>query len=648
MAETAKSRKLWPTCDARSVLTWKEMTEHFKCPAYYPQPEKCVALSYTWWCIQTGSMQCLTQMIDFLTSAKTPDPCSVREVLVGVMRTAVMFNSPSTVRHVLNYAKAKWSEEELYATAECLSGDCDCIDQALDNDEQLDGCACCNWFGCSYNWSKEESPCTILMSFLLARTEITDLLVEFAENLNVEVREQIYPHLMELEEYDVPPVRLLWAASAGNAKMVQRLLAQGADPNEDLAGDPFDRTPLMHSVYHKKPGMVANLIRAGASEAAAIHLCTPADMVVMASATSLLNVLCVENNRLINPSRLIHLGGIFNNVSFVKHIFTLCGPQFLKDHFADCVKKSLWPGQQSSVEMAELVLPHLVGALGEWSGQYVRLVRVAVKMDRPDLLRVFLSNETFYQNAVKADWYDILDSRHCSHTYPAVCCVRVLLGEGLCVNPRRDELPCPSVLHDAVEVNCTGLVKLYLRAGADSTALAYRGDQHSSNTFTPAQYARKKGHEECAELIEQFFPTLAQLCLWTVRLNLHKPMSKYVDSLCVPVELKHEIVLPWFDSMFMRYHILAFVPPACIHCTDIIMHLSTLKLWRKKRQERFCCLLCLFTPALTKTPLCTCFHYMHPFSINFKHTAVSVVYEFTLRCVRRVFFFVFFVFLFEK
>ena len=260
---------------------------------------------------------------------------------------------------------------------------------------------------------------------------------------------------------------------------------------------------------------------------------------------NIVDVLCVDDNgQLKNPGFMLQIAVMFNNIDFAKYLINRSVPALVQTLFSEIVAESNWPDDHSLVEVAELMLPYLVSAFGESSWHYSQLVQASMKCDRPDLLRVFLSHETVYKNVAGWNWYDILESKDCFQKYLSVGCVRVVLGEGLCINPRDDDVFTPPVLHDAIDVNCTGLVKLYLRAGADTTQLASRTVSYSRSTSTPAQYARKKEREECAELIEQFFPTLAQLCLWTVRLNLRKPMSKYVDSLCVPVELKHEIVLP--------------------------------------------------------------------------------------------------------
>ena len=237
----------------------------------------------------------LTQLIDFLTSDMTTNPAEPREVLVGVMRAAVKCNSPSTVRHVLNYAKVKWSEEELQQAASCLCGSCECLFNCQREDlERHGGCECCNWLGCSMRWTKGQSPCTLLLSFLLARTEITDLLAEFAEGLGVRARHKLCPHLVELEDDDEEDeeedeegdlmVCLLRATSAGDEEEVRTLLAKGADPNGETYMDEYCRTPLMHAIYHRKPGMVTDLLQAGASLDQSLHICSPADLVVISSA----------------------------------------------------------------------------------------------------------------------------------------------------------------------------------------------------------------------------------------------------------------------------------------------------------------------------------------------------------------------------
>ena len=550
MAEDAFSRKLWPAFDVRSVLSLKELTEHLRSPGFDTElePEKSVAFSYACWTIHTGSMSCLTRLIDFMTSDKASTPSTVSETLVGVMRAAVVTNSPSTVRHVLKYAKAKWSDDELLTAAICLSGKCECMMPAAVDDENTMCCACCSWVGCSFPWTKRNpyAPCTVLLSHMLSRTEITNLLVEFAEGLGLTVREQLWPHLREMTpSSDMPGVHLLRAASSGDEEEVRRLLAEGADPSGDRGYDFFGRTPLMHSIYHKKLGMVSDLLQAVADKADVSTIpCTAADMVALAGATDMIDVLCVDGDgKLRNAGKLLKLARVFNNVDFARHIISRCDTMFLQSHFLKAARQIFWAGH-TSVEMAELMLPYLADACGLHSVTHICVIGLLVDADRPDLLRVFLSHERFYQVVANANWYDILECRSFSYLYPSVACVRVMLGEGLCINPRDDSLPSPTVLHDAVEVNCTGLVKLYLRAGADTGMLAFPGYPPPATSLTAVQFAQKEGHEECAELIEQYFPSLVHLCLWTVRLNLRKPMSKYVNSLCVPSELKHEIVLP--------------------------------------------------------------------------------------------------------
>ena len=549
MAKDVFSRKLWPVFDARNVLSLKELTEHLRSPSYNAEPEKNVAFSYACWTIHTGSMPCLTRLIDFMTSDKASTPSSVSETLVGVMRAAVVTNSPSTVRHVLKYAKAKWNDDELLEAAICLTGHCECIWLAIDKNEHTMCCCCCKWSGCSFPWNDDDAPCTVLLSHVLARTEITNLLVEFAEGLGLTVREQLWPHLREMTPDDcyneVPEAHLVRAASSGDEEEVRRLLAEGADPNCDGCYDFFGRSPLMHSIYHKKPGMVSELLQAGADKEDVFTIsCTATDMVALAGATDMFDVLCADGDgKLQNAGHLLELARAFNNVDFARHVISRCDTTLLQSHFLKAAEQTFWPGH-TSVEVAELMLPYLVDACGPHSVTHSSVVEALIYADRPDLMRLFLSHERFYEDVANKNWNDILEDRSISYNYPSVACVRVMLGEGLCINPRDDDLYCPTVLHDAVELNCTGLVKLYLRAGADTGILAYRGYPHPATSLTAVQFARKEGNEECAELIEQYFPSLVHLCLWTVRLNLRKPMSKYVNSLEVPLELKHEIVLP--------------------------------------------------------------------------------------------------------
>ena len=480
--------------------------------------------------------------MDFMTSDKTTVPWSPREVLVGVLRAAMLANSPFTVRYVLKYAEAKLTEKDLQDAAKCLSGECDCPKPYWTPLR-----VCCCW-SCS---DISGLPFTILASFFMARTMVTDLMVDFAESLGVKIRGKLWPHLAQQEDDDVdPPERLLRAASRGDEEEVRILLAEGVNPDDgrDLDADMFGRTPLMHAICHKKPSLVEALLQAGANTKMESYNIDVPSMVAIANATELIDILCVDQDGRLFPRsgpQLLDVASRCNNVGFHRAIVSRCEAQLLESHFSEfCPDSLFWhPGSSFSFEIAETMLPHLLSAFGMCSSKYTRTVEALLISDCPNVLRVFLSHELFFKSNEK-NWYVFLDRKNLMYAQPSTACIRVLLGEGLCINPRDDTLPSPTVLHDAVEGNCTGLVKLYLRAGADRTLLAYGDFPRSEGTLTPAQYARKKGHDECAELIEQFFPTLTQLCLWIVRLHLHKPMSKYVDSLCLPVDLNCEIVLP--------------------------------------------------------------------------------------------------------
>ena len=486
--------------------------------------------------------------MDVMISDKTTVPWSPPKVLVGVLRAAMLANSPFAVRYVLNYARAKLTEKDLRGAANCLGGECNCPAERVWSPFRV----CCAWRGSHIN----HLPFTILESFFMARTKVTELMVEFVESLGIKIGEKLWPHLAQQKDDDVNPLeRLLRAASRGDEEEVRLLLAEGVDPDDGRDADMFGRTPLMYAIYHKKPSMVEALLQAGANTETEIYDINALSMVAIANATELIDILCVDKDGKFSSKSapwLLEVARQCNNVGVFRAVVSRCEDQLLESRFSGLVQRPhYWhAGSCFSFEIAETMLPHLLSAFGKCSRKYTRTVQALLISDYPNVLRVFLSHESFYKNTEK-NWYVLLGGKDRDyHAYPSTACVRLLLGEGLCINPRDDTLPSPTVLHDAVEINCTGLVKLYLRAGADRTLLAYRDFPRSQGTLTPAQYARKKGQDECAELIEQFFPTLTQLCLWTVRLHLHKPMSKYVDSLCVPIELKCEIVLPWIPNAF--------------------------------------------------------------------------------------------------
>ena len=278
----------------------------------------------------------------------------------------------------------------------------------------------------------------------------------------------------------------------------------------------FGRSPLMHAIYHKKPSMVEAFLQAGANTKTESYGIDAYSMVAIANATELIDILCVDQDGKFFPRSapwLLEVASRCNNVGFLRAVASRCEAQLLESHLYDLVPHAFFweSGSCFSFEISETILPYLVSAFGKCTRKYTRTVQALLISDCANVLWVFLSNESFYKNTEK-NWYVFLDRKYRKFAYPSTACVRALLGEGLCINPRDDALPSPTVLHDAVEMNCTGLVKLYLRAGADRTLLTYRDFPRSEGTLTPAQYARKKGHVECAELIEQFFPTLTQLC----------------------------------------------------------------------------------------------------------------------------------------
>ena len=134
----------------------------------------------------------------------------------------------------------------------------------------------------------------------------------------------------------------------------------------------------------------------------------------------------------------------------------------MESHFSTVVRCSFWYcGGRFSFEIAETMLPHLLSSFGKCSRKYTSAVQELLKSDCPNVLRVFLSHESFYKNTDK-NWYVLLYREKCKYPYLSTACVRVLLGEGVCINPHDDALPSPTVLHDAVEGNCTSLVKLFL------------------------------------------------------------------------------------------------------------------------------------------------------------------------------------------
>ena len=244
--EDAIGRKLWPTSDARSVITLKELSEHLLCPGrgtleegMRPIPEIEVAFGYACWTIQSGLNTNLSRFLDFVTSDKTSRSWSPRKMLVGTLRAAMLVNSSSAVRYILNYARAKWSDEDLRDVANCLSGECDCFKRGF---SFLSFPECCAWPWLSGGEIFDGLPFTILASFFMARTEVTDLLVGFVESLGVKFREKLWPHLDQQDDDDVgPPERLLRAASRGDDEEVKRLLAEGVDP---MLGEMHARTGL--------------------------------------------------------------------------------------------------------------------------------------------------------------------------------------------------------------------------------------------------------------------------------------------------------------------------------------------------------------------------------------------------------------------
>ena len=195
--------------------------------------------------------------MDFMTSDKTSVTWSPREVLVGVLRAARLVNSPFAVRYVLNYAKAKWSEEDLRDAANCLGGECDCP-------ESIWSCSrvCCAWCVTDI----DDQPFTILSSFFMARTKVD------------------WPHggvcrkswckdSREALATSCPTRRRwrwsIWAFTACSVHVEMKrkwgfCSLKVSTPTMGRDADMFGRTPLMHAIYHKKPSMVEALLQAGA------------------------------------------------------------------------------------------------------------------------------------------------------------------------------------------------------------------------------------------------------------------------------------------------------------------------------------------------------------------------------------------------
>ena len=294
--ESAVGRKLWPTSDLRSAFTLNDLIEYFLCHGRWmlgiewpPSPYE-LAFEYACSTIQSELFDSLGQFMDFMTVDDWPVTCtwSPREVLVGVLRAAMLVNSPSAVIFVLNYARAKLAEKDLRDAANCLCGECDGHNGILPHFPH-----CCEWIGSEII----DLPFTILASFFMARTEVTDLMVEFVECFGVKIREKLWPHLAQQEDDDVDPSeRLLRAASRGDEEEVRLLLAEGVDPDDGRDADMFGRTPLMHAIYHKNPSMVEALLQAGSSTNAESCDIDVPSMVAIANATELIDILCVDHD----------------------------------------------------------------------------------------------------------------------------------------------------------------------------------------------------------------------------------------------------------------------------------------------------------------------------------------------------------------
>ena len=456
--ENAVGRKLWPTSDVRSAFAFNDLIEHFLCHGRWvlgvvrPTSPDELAFDYACWTIQSELFDSLGQFMDFMTDDDRPVPSSPREVLVGVLRAAMLVNSPSAVQYVLNYARAKWTEEDLRDAANCLCGECDGLDGIWSHSPH-----CCAWIDSEIT----DLPFTILASFFMARTKVTDLMVEFVESLGVKIREKLWRHLAQQEDDDVgPPERLLRASSRGDEEEVRILLAEGVNPDDGRDADMFGRTPLMHAIYHKKPSMVEALLQAGSStNAESCDIDVPL-MVAIANATELIDILCVDHDGKFFPRSapwLLEVASGCNSVGVFRAVVSRCETQLLESHFSTVIRGSFWYcGSRFSFEIAETMLPHLLSSFGKCSMKYTRTVQALLNNDCPNVLRVFLSHESFYKNTEKS-WYVLLDGhgKDGEYAYPSTVCVRILLGEGLCINPRDDTLPTITVLHDAVEVNCT-------------------------------------------------------------------------------------------------------------------------------------------------------------------------------------------------